>query len=247
MDHTPILQWMEQSQWVVRATVEAPRTSTVDAAPASENTIAVRIDEILYGPKAFEDHRGRIVTLYSERPTGLAQGSRFIFFTRSWMYGKGIAVVEVGRLEERETAELSTEIEAAQRAILDQKLLERIRRAELVITGRVGRTEPVRGTQRRPVETEHDPEWWTAHVEVTTVELGRAPERTIPVLFPASRDEMWIDSPKLAPGQPYILILQRNQSEKGWPVLRVPGLTALDPLDVRPPDELERIRRLISP
>jgi len=62
---------------------------------------------------------------------------------------------------------------------------------------------------------------------------------------PRKNQEGWPDAPKLAPGQSYILILQRNQSEKGWPVLRVPGLTALDPLDVHPPDELERIRRLI--
>jgi hypothetical protein len=245
MDHPPISQWMQQSQWVIRATVEAPGTSTIETAPASQNTVAVRVDEILHGPKAFEDHRGRLVTLYSERPTGLSQGNKFIFFTRSWQYGKSIAVIEVGRLEDQGTVELSTQIETAQSAINDQRLVQRIRRAELVISGRVSRTEPARGTQRRPAESEHDPEWWTAYVEVTTVELGRAPERTVPVLFPASRDEMWIDSPKLAPGQPYILFLQRNQSEKGWPVLRVPGLTALDPLDVHPPDELERIRRLI--
>jgi hypothetical protein len=245
MQSVPISQWVEQSQWVVRATVEAPRTSTVDAAPASENTVTIRIDDILDGPEAFADHRGRIVTLYSEHPTGLARGYRAIFFARSWLYGKSIAVVEVGRLEEQGTADVSKEIEAAQRAISDQKLRQRIDRAELVIVGRVARTEPARGTQRRPVETEHDQEWWTAYVEVITVELGRAPERIVTVLFAASRDEIWIDSPKLVPGQTYVLILQRDQTEKGWPVLRIPGLTALDPLDVRPQDELDRIRSLI--
>jgi hypothetical protein len=245
MDHASILQWMEQSQWVVRATVEAVGSSTVGAAPASEKTVTVRIDDILHGPEAFVDHRGRIVTVYSERTAGLAEGHKAIFFARSWLYGESIAVVEVGRLDEQGTTDLSREIEAAQRAITDQKLLQRLKRAELVIVGVVVRTEPARGTQRRHVETEHDPEWWTAYVEVTTVEMGRAPEHVVPVLFAASRDEMWIDSPKLVPGHTYLLILQRNQTEKGWPVLRVPGLTALDPLDVRPPDELERIRSLI--
>jgi hypothetical protein len=238
---------MEQSQWVVRATVEAPHTSTVDAAPASANTVTIRVDDILHGPEAFADHKGRIVTLYSERPTGLASGYKAIFFARSWLYGKSIAVVEVGRLEEQGTVDVSTEIEAAQRAISDQKLRQRIERAELVIVGRVARTEPARATQRRPVETEHDPEWWTAYVEVITVVLGKAPERIVPVLFAASRDEIWIDSPKLVPNQAYVLILQRDQTEKGWPVLRIPGLTALDALDVHHPDELDRIRGLIRP
>src|SRR5262249_12619772 len=154
-------------------------SSTVDAVSASDKTVTIRIDEILHGPKAFADHQGRAITLYSERAAGLARGYKAIFFSRSWLEGKGIAEVEGGRLEEKETAEMSKEIETAQRTIADQKLLERIRRAEIVIVGKVGRTEPFRGTGLRHLETEHDPEWWTAYVEVTSVEMGEAPEHVV--------------------------------------------------------------------
>jgi hypothetical protein len=41
-------------------------------------------------------------------------------------------------------------------------------------------------------------------------------------------------------------ILQRDQSEKGFPVLRVAGLTALNPLDVHPVEALPRIRTLLG-
>jgi hypothetical protein len=83
-------------------------------------------------------------------------------------------------------------------------------------------------------------------VKVHEVLKGKAPDQGIAVLFPTSLDELWIDSPKFAPGQTGVLILQRNQQEKGWSVLRVPGLTALDPLDVQPVEMLDAIRRIIA-
>jgi hypothetical protein len=245
MVNVPISEWLQQAQWVVRATVEETTKSTVAVLPSSSNTVALRVDEILYGPEAFADHKNRVVTLYSSQPTGLVKGYRAVFFTRSWVYGDNLAVVEVGRVEEDPTRNIRNEIQSAHSALADQKLLERIRRAELVIVGKVVKTQPAHETQRRQVETEHDPEWWMASVEVVSTVMGKVSEHVISVLFPSSRDEMWIDSPKLAPGQTWILILQRNQVEKGWPVLRLPGLTALDPLDVQPPDQLDRIRELI--
>lgn len=245
MVNIPLSEWLEQSQWVIRATVEEPTKSTVAVLPSSANTVALRVDEILYGPETFADHKNRVVTLYSNQPAGLVKGYRAVFFTRSWVYGASLAVAEVGRVEEDTTANIRSEIDSARGALTDQKLRERIRRAELVILGKVAKTQPAHETQRHRVETEHDPEWWTASVEVVSTEMGKVAEHVVSVLFPSSRDEMWIDSRKLAPGQTWILILQRNQVEKGWPVLRLPGLTALDPLDVQPPDQLDRIRELI--
>ena len=57
---------------------------------------------------------------------------------------------------------------------------------------------------------------------------------------------MWINSPKFKVGDRGIWILQSNQKERGFPVLRVPGLTALDPLDFRPTSDLPRIRGLVK-
>src|SRR5262249_43281875 len=137
------------------------------------------------------------------------------------------------------------DIQAAKEIISDRKLQERIARAEIVIVGKVAKTEPVPGTEQRHVETEHDPDWWIAHVDVASVEMGKISEQIVRVMFANSRDEMWIDSPKFRPGQAGVWILQRNQTERGGPVLRLPGLTALDALDFQPPEQLERVRRLI--
>jgi hypothetical protein len=245
MDAAMVQDLMARSQWVFRATVEAAAATTLRSAPASENTFAVRVDEIMHGPPALADQRGRTITLYSHSPQGLEKGAHAIFFTRSWLYGESIAVVEVGRVEERDAPEMRRDMETAQQVIADRHLLDRIVRADLVIAGKVLRTEPApQRDSRRPV-TEHDPDWWVADVEVESFEKGRAEGRVVQVLFPHSRDEMWIDSPKFEPGQTGLWILQRNQTEKGWPVLRLPGLSALDPLDFQPPQQLERVRRLM--
>jgi hypothetical protein len=65
------------------------------------------------------------------------------------------------------------------------------------------------------------------------------------VLFPRSVDIAWSQSPKFEPGQAGIWILQRDQAERGAPRLRRSGLTALDPLDFRPLEELPRLRELM--
>jgi hypothetical protein len=57
---------------------------------------------------------------------------------------------------------------------------------------------------------------------------------------------MWIDSPKFEAGQSGIWILQRKQKERGWPLMREPGLTALDPLDFQPQSQLDRVRELLG-
>ena len=238
--------WLRQSQWVIQGTVEKRSAVNLKSLPASGATSIVKVEDILHGPPQFNDHRGRKITLYSERPQGLKAGQRAIFFTRSWMYGESLAVVEVGR-QTGEAGKMKQQIAAANEKIADQRLGERLSRAQLVIVGRIAKTQPLRETQRRRIETEHDPDWWEAQLVVQGVEKGTVREKVLTILFANSNDEMWIDSPKFQPEQQGIWILQRDQKEKGWPVLRVPGLTALDPLDFQPLQQLDRIRRLLRP
>lgn len=243
MANLKVLELLEQSQWVIRGTVQKVGSVSTPEVPASRNTSVVRVDEILQGPVEFSDYLGRDITLYTESPKGLAAGSSAVFFTRSWLYGRGLAVIEVGRI--RKGDKVSDDIAAAAGAIADRRLGERIAKADLVVVGEVMDTKPGPALER-PIESEHVPLWWEAFVRVADVLKGQLEEDTVSVVYPSSRDEMWIEAPKLGPGQAAILILQRDQQEKGWPVLRVPGLTALDPLDYQPVEALDRVRRLIE-
>jgi len=213
--------------------------------PASANTFVVKVDEVLHGPPEFADHQGRRITLYSDNPKGLAVKGSAVFFTRSWLYGRSLAVVEVGRVPKGRGETVANDIKSADQAVADRRLAERIAKATLVVAGEVADTK--QGPElRRPIETEHHPEWATAVFKVGEALKGKPRGSTIEVVYPRSMDELWIDSPKLEPGTTGILILQRGQKEKGWPVLRVAGLTALDPLDHQPLEELDRVRRIVE-
>jgi hypothetical protein len=124
----------------------------------------------------------------------------------------------------------------------DRLLSQRIARAQLVVAGKVLRTQAMPRDPRWP-ESEHDPKWWTAVVRVDTFAKGAGPTE-LTIVFPSSDDELWIDAPKFRPDQEGIWILQRDTKEKVAPVYAVRGLTALDPRDFQPRESLERVRRL---
>lgn len=245
MANAAVLDLLEHSQWVIEGTVQKVGATTMPEVPASPNTFVVKVDAILHGPSEFSDHRGRQITLYSDDPKGLAPKESAVFFTRSWLYGRSLAVIEVGRVPKGDGDTVARDVKAAEQAAFDHQLRARIAAAKLVVSGKV--TDVRQGPEpRRPVETEHHPDWATAIFAVDQALKGTPPGPTIEVVFPRSMDEMWIDSPKFKKGMAAILILQQNQKEKGWPVLRVPGFTALHPLDRQPASALNRVRQLVG-
>jgi hypothetical protein len=244
MPNEQVQELLDRSQWVIEGTVQQVGAVTLPEVQPSAHTFVVHVDEVLHGPPEFQDHKGRQITLYSDQPKGLEAKTSAVFFTRSWLYGRTLAVIEVGRLP-KEASPLQDDIEAAAQAAADRRLAARIAKAQLVVVGEV--VDLGSGPElRRPVETEHHPEWASAFVKVQDALKGKPEGDTLRVVFPRSSDELWTESPKLEQGQRAILILQEDQQEKGWPVLRVPGLTALDPLDVQPPEQLDRVRKLVE-
>jgi hypothetical protein len=222
-------------------TIRRLAAATMPGVPVSDRTAVVRIDEILRAPRVLGERAGTDVTVLLARVSGTRVEQQAVFFTTSWMYGSGLAVAEVGRMEPE--GGLRRRIADAEARVAERALRERLARASLVVTGKVARTQPAE--QRSRMVSEHDPDWWEAVVEVESLEKGRLPAPRMSVLFPNSTDELWIDSPKFRVGQNGIWILQKNQQERGAPVFRVPGYTALDPLDFHPREQRDRIRSLI--
>ena len=84
---------------------------------------------------------------------------------------------------------LKDDIEAAAQTAADRRLAARIRKAQLVVVGEVG--DVGAGPKlRRPVETEHHPEWATAFVKVHDALKGKPEGDTLRVVFPRSSDEL---------------------------------------------------------
>jgi hypothetical protein len=126
------------------------------------------------------------------------------------------------------------------RAKPERDLQRRIASADVIVTGTVD-TVTARAAEREgPDASEHDPHWTAATVTVQSTEKG-AQQQRVTVWFPASDDIRWFRSPKLKQGQTAVFILQRAR-EQGL----TSGYTALDPLDVQPAPQRDRVRQLIN-
>src|SRR5262249_33833372 len=153
-------------------------------------------------------------------------------------------VVEVGHLETRdESAKVRAQISAGKQAHLDRRLAARLDRAALILTGKVTEVKAaVRAEKARP-SSEHDPEWQEAVIQVEKVEKGKLDGNRVTVLFAASRDIRWYGSPKLKVVQEGTFLLHKGDDKKE---LNVKGFVVVDPLDVQPKDQLERVRKLLK-
>ena len=67
-------------------------------------------------------------------------GAPAIVFATSWLYGESLAVIEVANMERADVTR--NEIDAAYGRLADERLMERITLAELVVAGKVVKTEP---------------------------------------------------------------------------------------------------------
>jgi hypothetical protein len=245
-DRSALRDWATQSGFVFRGTVRRENAATMASVPPDAGTAVVLVDEVVKAPQALSGIAGREITLLPAEGRPVKGGQSAVFFTRSWLYGESLAVIEVGRLEPTtQVDEVRALVDEAESGLADQQFLDRLRRADLVVTGTVQETRPWRGARSGPV-SEHDPEWWEAVLEVDSVEKGQPPAGPLTVFFSPSTDEFWIDSPKLVPGLQGVFVLQRDQQERGFPALRVSGLTVLHPLDVQPRQALERVRTMLG-
>ncbi|HEV2754735.1 MAG TPA: hypothetical protein VG318_03025 [Actinomycetota bacterium] len=216
--------------------------AATDGIPPGDATAVVAVEEVLAAPRTFPDVGGRDVTIILKGPA--RRGEHAVFLVRSWTYGTTIGVVETARVGGiRSTDKARSLFAEAVRHKEETLLRERISGAEVVVAGVVVETRPAGERAKTKIDTEHAPQWWEAMIDVEEVFKGD-PERRLVVLFPTSTDEIWIDCPKLQKGLRAIFVLRRDQQERGGPGLWAPGLTALEPIDVQPVEDAERIRGL---
>lgn len=227
--------------------VKAGATSIVALAP-DERLAVVRVDTVLRAPPVLGPLGGKRITiqLISGRP--MKAGAKALFYATSWLYGDGIAVVEVARESVPGDAKaMLAAVAHAELRIEDGKLSARLLSAERVITGTVEKTEPVEHVDRGP-RSEHDPVWWRAEIAIDQIEKGKPRDARDNAYFPSSLDDYWIDVPKLQRGQrgTFILHLQHRQTEGKRARMLPPGPALLHPLDFQLPAQVERIRALLK-
>src|SRR5438132_6790741 len=246
---------VKQSDIIFIGTVTQVHAVAVPEVPASDRTIVVRIDQVLEKPAAVALTPGDSVTVQTVRPGSLKPGTQATFYTTGWIFGRGVAVREVGHELGHSPVVAADQQEAVARARLDVNdadLRAHILKAAMVVAGRVEQVRPAElaAAPGRPKRiTEHDPDWQEAIIQVEDGLKGARAGEQVVVRFPGSHDVAWVGTPRFAVGQEGTFLLHKD-STTGSPSSMiagrsVPAYTALHKVDVLPKQDAPHIRDLI--
>jgi hypothetical protein len=249
---------MKQASIVFRGTVKAKGEVFFKGVPKSEHTIVVIVDEVIRKPSSISLTRGQQVTVSAITPASLSTDSSYIFYAEGWIYGSAVAVREIGHEAVAKQAEgtavpIRAQLEQSLQELSDRELRSRLDAADMVVVGEVTSVQPWKQplfAQQRPRISEHAPNWQEAVIRVKTALKGELADHEVIVRFPGSWDVAWASTPKLKTGQAGTFILQKDKVT-GVPVAALAGKTvnahtALEPGDVLPASEADRVRKLLE-
>jgi hypothetical protein len=248
----------ERSTIVLRGKVLKTNASDEPLLEPSSVTVIVAVQHMYAGQEIAGDQTGRTATVILSRAEAVKEGEEMVFFGNPRFLGKSLTIADEGELPAQATA-LGERTAQAHR---DQLVARRLAVANLVFRGTV---ESVRPLERAAVEaqgkrapaptSEHDPEWEVATVRVVTPLRGGTAGQNVTVVFAASRDITWFNSPKLKPGQDAVF-LAHSPSKDEEALYRGSGLSKFlekpsiylvtEPFDVLPPADEDRVRGLLA-
>src|SRR3989454_4370686 len=232
---------VKQSDIIFTETARQVGAVAVPEAPAPARRMVVRVDQVLKKPAAIALSTGDSVTVQTARPGSLKPGTQATFYTTGWVFGRGVAVREVGHEPGRSPVVVADQQEAVARArrdVNDAELRAHIEKAAMVVAGRVEQVRPAElaAAPARPKRiTEHDPDWQEAIIQVEDGLKGARAGEQVVVRFPGSHDVAWVGTPRFAVGQEGTFLLHKD-STTGSPSTMiagrsVPAYTALHKLD----------------
>jgi hypothetical protein len=232
---------IRQSTFIFNGTVEKLNATTMKSVNATEATAVVRIDQVIDAPGAPPDLARKTITVQLRQLGSFRIGQHATFFTKGWLLGNSMAVIEVGHLMEAEAApSVQKQVSAIHGQMADEQLQSEMSTAGAIVSGTV---RAVRPSKIAHIGSEHDPDWYEAEIAVARTMKGKIAADTVVVFFPRSDDVMWHDSPKFKEGERGIWLLHRNQ-------VRFPSVedqyTALRPLDFQEQTQIERVQRLLK-
>jgi hypothetical protein len=203
----------------------------------------VTVDRVIEALPPIGNPTGKDVTVRLRDPKKLRKGQRAIFFTYLQTAGATLGLVEVTSQPETQVSRAETQVKEARQILADEALTRRLTSARLVVVGTFGEPKPTDEARER--SGEHDPMWWRGPIKVESFEKGERTEGLVFANFPSSDDVVWERSPKPKAGQKAIFLLQPQIGRPVEKRFEIPGPFLIDPLDVQPVTELERVRRLL--
>jgi hypothetical protein len=228
-----------QATLIFTGTVVELAGSTVPVLLPSDKLVVVHIDRGLRVDPVLGDLRGKNITLAAASPKTLRVGQQAVFFTNSWIHGKGIAARELEHVDVNQEQDAI----AAVAALPEAHLMDRLRSAELVVAAQVARIGPERIASR----DRNAARWAAAELRVQRV-LDGQPRQSTTVYFPAATQPLWINAPRFAEGQEGVFILHvpPRTALPSLAILEPGSLVALDPDDFQPDSRLSDVERLVA-
>jgi hypothetical protein len=237
----PLRQDLRNAQFVFIGRVVQRGAATMREVSVSTTTAVVTIEEVYRAPPVLQSLVGKSVTVVTKSGISPLPGQFVVFLANGWLYGESIAVIELAHESlDFDRARLSEHLMKEDALSADDALRERLRLADLVVSGKVAATRRVQ-TLNMASASEHAPLWSEATIDPVSFEKGIAPVAEMRVLYAASQDIRWYRSPKPAVGEQGIWVLHRQYVED----LKQEAFTALDPLDFHPIAALARVRALV--
>jgi hypothetical protein len=235
-----IASLIRQSTFIFVGRVEKLSATSMKAVPPTDAMAVVRIDQVIDAPGGPPDLAGKSITVQMRQPGSIRAGQQATFFTKGWLLGDSMAVIEMGHVVEANAGAVQEQVNAVHQQMANEKLQSEMATADAIVSGTVRSVYPAKVGH---IGSEHDPDWYAAEIAISGALKGQMASKTVTVLFPHSNDVMWHNSPKFKEGEQGIWLLHRNQA-------RLPGIedqyTALRSLDFQPPEQTERIQQLLK-
>jgi hypothetical protein len=256
--------WAREADFAFTGQVLAVGESNLHGVEPDERMATVEVREVALAPNELGDIRGWTVTVELQTPKGVEPGQTITFVGRGSHYGSTVGVTEIGRTTQP-ASEIQRGLVEAQLRQFDARLQERIRDAEVVLSGQVVSTHLAQQSPDLPGFIE-GVKWWNAELWIGSVEKGMPPEDRW-IWYPEGGEPEWGAAPKAQPGQTGVWLLRPiSQAEGGAPPggpgpkpegvhggvrpdrpkpRRQRRLMAIDPLDYHAISDLPRIRTLL--
>jgi hypothetical protein len=227
------------SSLIFSGTVVERGTSSVPTLTPNEKLIVARVDRALRVDPVLGDLRGKLITILPTSPQSLHIGQQAVFFTNSWIHGRGIAVREVQHVDVAQTDEVAEAVAK----LPEDHLLERLRSAELVVDAEVTNV----GSADKIVRDRKAAWWAPAELKIKRVLRGRS-RKTAVVHFATADWPPWTDALRLQQGQRGVFLLHsRSETATRSEAALEPGsLVAIDPADFQPEAQLHQVEKLLE-
>ncbi len=235
---------LAQSSFVFVGTVKTLKASTVEIVGATDSTVVVHVDDVVYNADVVADVAGHDITVVLRAAGEVREGEHAVFYSNVNTYGESVVVDEVAHAaaSKDELESLRAQAKAYQERIPAERLQARVTQADLIVTGTITSVRPTPETQQRPPMSEHDPQWWEATLKPQSTEKGPAQKSDLTLYFPHSDDIRWFSSPKFTAGQQGVFLLHRTEDAG----IRVKGLTALDAQDFQALEQRANVQKLVG-